>query len=71
MVLTAGFFMRYKRSVNIEKEIAKYDLDTLPIELLKEAKVNGFSDEQISRIMNMAMKKMFIKKKSSRYNKGI
>src|ERR1044071_9685087 len=34
----------------IEKEIAKYDLDTLPIELLREAKVNGFSDEQISRI---------------------
>ena len=24
----------------------------LPLELLREAKVNGFSDEQISRIMN-------------------
>lgn len=30
--------------------MAKYDLDTLPLELLREAKVNGFSDEQISRI---------------------
>ncbi|HEX5652954.1 MAG TPA: carbamoyl-phosphate synthase large subunit [Chitinophagaceae bacterium] len=35
---------------NIEKELAKYDLDNLPLELLREAKVNGFSDEQISRI---------------------
>jgi len=35
---------------NIEKEIAKYSLDTLPNELLKEAKKNGFSDEQIAKI---------------------
>ena len=28
MVLIAGFFMRYKRSAIIEKEIAKYELDT-------------------------------------------
>ncbi|MDB5232653.1 MAG: carbamoyl-phosphate synthase large chain [Chitinophagaceae bacterium] len=36
---------------NIEKEIAKYSLDSMPLELLKEAKRNGFSDEQISRIL--------------------
>ncbi|HUM97148.1 MAG TPA: carbamoyl-phosphate synthase large subunit [Chitinophagaceae bacterium] len=35
---------------NLEKEIAKYDLNDLPIDLLKEAKIMGFSDEQISRI---------------------
>ncbi len=35
----------------IEKEIALYDLDTLPLDLLREAKVNGFSDEQISKIL--------------------
>jgi len=44
------FLYEIQKICNIEKEIAKYDLDTLPIELLKEAKVNGFSDEQISRI---------------------
>ena len=44
------FLYEIQKLVNIEKEIAKYDLDTLPIELLREAKVNGFSDEQISRI---------------------
>lgn len=38
--------------VNMEKEIAKYKLTTLPDELLKEAKFLGFSDQQISIIMN-------------------
>lgn len=36
----------------IEKEIAQYTLDTLPVDLLKEAKTNGFSDEQIARILS-------------------
>ena len=44
------FLYEIQKIVNIEKEIAKHDLDTLPVELLQEAKVNGFSDEQISRI---------------------
>ena len=44
------FIYEIQKIVNIEKEIAKYDLDNLPIELLREAKMNGFSDEQISRI---------------------
>jgi carbamoyl-phosphate synthase large subunit len=44
------FLYEIQKLVNIEKEIAKYDLSNLPIELLREAKVNGFSDEQISRI---------------------
>lgn len=45
------FLYEIQKIVNIEKEIAKFDLDNLPIELLTEAKVNGFSDEQISRIL--------------------
>lgn len=36
----------------IEKDIAQYTLETLPVELLKEAKTNGFSDEQIARILS-------------------
>jgi carbamoyl-phosphate synthase large subunit len=45
------FINEIKKIVDIEKEIAKYKTATLPVELLKEAKFNGFSDEQISRIM--------------------
>jgi carbamoyl-phosphate synthase large subunit len=34
-----------------EKEIKKYKMDTLPVELLREAKTLGFSDTQIATIM--------------------
>jgi carbamoyl-phosphate synthase large subunit len=46
------FLYEIQKICELEKKIAKYKLNTLPTELLKEAKVNGFSDEQISRIMN-------------------
>jgi len=36
----------------IEKQLAEHTLDTLPFELFKEAKKNGFGDEQISRILH-------------------
>ena len=52
MALIAGLFTRFRRYAHLEKEIAKYKLDTLPVELLSEAKMHGFSDEQICRIMN-------------------
>jgi len=45
------FIYEIQKICNIEKELEKYDLDSLPAELLREAKVNGFSDEQISRIL--------------------
>ncbi len=44
------FLYEIQKLCNLEKEISKYDLNDLPLELLREAKVNGFSDEQISRI---------------------
>ncbi|MEO5946563.1 MAG: carbamoyl-phosphate synthase large subunit [Chitinophagaceae bacterium] len=46
------FLYEIQKIVNLEKEMEKYDLNDLPLELLREAKVNGFSDEQISRITN-------------------
>ncbi len=45
------FLYQVQKICDIEKEIANYTLETLPTELLKEAKKNGFGDEQISRIM--------------------
>ncbi len=46
------FLIEIKKLCDIEKEIEKYKIDTLPTELLRKAKHNGFSDEQIVRIMN-------------------
>ncbi len=45
------FVYQIQNICNIEKELGKYSLDNLPVELLKEAKKNGFGDEQISRIL--------------------
>lgn len=36
----------------IEKDLSKYTIDSLPEELLREAKVNGFADVQIAKILH-------------------
>ena len=45
------FIYQIQNICTIEKQLARYSLDTLPAELLKEAKKNGFGDEQIARIL--------------------
>ncbi|MBA2761613.1 MAG: carbamoyl-phosphate synthase large subunit [Segetibacter sp.] len=45
------FLYEIQKICNIEKELANYWLEELPVELLKQAKIHGFSDEQISRII--------------------
>ncbi len=46
------FIYQIQKIVDIEKKIAGYNGKDLPDELLREAKFNGFSDEQICRIIN-------------------
>ncbi|HRE50629.1 MAG TPA: carbamoyl-phosphate synthase large subunit [Flavitalea sp.] len=46
------FLYEIQKICAMEKELANYKLDTLPLDLLKDAKRLGFSDEQICRIMN-------------------
>src|ERR1051326_7359846 len=57
------FIYEIQKICNIEKEIGKYDLDTLPADLLREAKVNGFSDEQINRILQHGEEEEIYKKR--------
>jgi carbamoyl-phosphate synthase large subunit len=45
------FIYEIQKICNIEKELSNYWLEDLPLELLKKAKVHGFSDEQIARII--------------------
>jgi len=45
------FLYQIQKLCVIEKEIAHHRLETLPDDLLKEAKKNGFSDAQISKIL--------------------
>ncbi len=46
------FVYQIQQICKIEKELAKYTIDTLPEELLREAKVNGFADVQIAKILH-------------------
>lgn len=57
------FLFEIQKIVNMEKQLAKYNIDTLPLELLREAKVNGFSDEQISRIIGHGNEEDIYKKR--------
>ena len=45
------FIYQIQKICDCEKEIAKYNISSLPNDLLREAKQLGFSDEQICRIM--------------------
>ncbi len=46
------FIYQIQLICNMEKELAKYSITTIPDDLLKDAKKNGFSDEQIARILH-------------------
>jgi carbamoyl-phosphate synthase large subunit len=45
------FIYQIQDIVNIEKELSKHDMKSLPEDLLRNAKRMGFGDEQICRIM--------------------
>ncbi|HEX8357506.1 MAG TPA: carbamoyl-phosphate synthase large subunit [Segetibacter sp.] len=59
------FLFQVQKICDIEKQIAKYTIETLPEDLIKEAKKNGFGDEQISRIMrNCTEEQVYEKRKA-------
>ncbi len=45
------FIYEIQKICNIEKELENYWQEDLPADLLKKAKIHGFSDEQIARII--------------------
>jgi carbamoyl-phosphate synthase large subunit len=59
------FLNEINKICEMEKQLAKYKLATLPIELLKDAKKLGFSDEQICRIMNDGTDEELYKKRKA------
>jgi carbamoyl-phosphate synthase large subunit len=59
------FINEVQKIVDIEKQIAKYKIDTLPLPLLSDAKQFGFSDQQISLIMQDANDELIYEKRKS------
>src|SRR3989344_8784289 len=45
------FLHKLKNVVETEKELSQYDISSVPKELLKQAKQQGFSDFQIAKII--------------------
>jgi carbamoyl-phosphate synthase large subunit len=45
------FLYEIQKICNIEKQLGNYWLEELPLDLIRKAKVHGFSDEQIARII--------------------
>lgn len=59
------FLYQIQKICDLEKQISKYTIENLPEDLLKEAKKNGFGDEQISRIMrNCTEEQVYEKRKA-------
>ncbi|TDH26255.1 carbamoyl-phosphate synthase large subunit [Segetibacter sp. 3557_3] len=59
------FLYQIQKICDIEKDINTYTIETLPADLLKEAKKNGFGDEQIARIMrNCTQDQVYEKRKA-------
>jgi carbamoyl-phosphate synthase large subunit len=45
------FLYQIQNICNLEKQLAEYNLDTLPADILKQAKKEGFSDVQIAKVL--------------------
>jgi carbamoyl-phosphate synthase large subunit len=59
------FIYQIRELCKMEQEIGKYNITTLPKELMKEAKQQGFSDEQLARIMrNCTADEVYEKRKA-------
>jgi carbamoyl-phosphate synthase large subunit len=59
------FLYQIQKICDLEKEVGNYTIETLPEDLLKDAKKNGFSDEQIARIMrNCTEEQVYQKRKA-------
>ncbi|MBM3431500.1 MAG: carbamoyl-phosphate synthase large subunit [Bacteroidetes bacterium] len=59
------FLFEIQKIVQIEKELADFSAETLPTELLRKAKVHGFSDEQIARILKSGTEDVIYEKRKA------
>ena len=56
------FLKQYEELYSLEKEISNYKIDTLPKELLLEAKQKGFADRQIAHMMGCLESQVYNKR---------
>src|SRR5687768_4806051 len=59
------FVHEVQKIVDVEKELSHHKIDNLPMDLLKRAKILGFSDQQISLIMQDASDEIIYEKRKA------
>jgi carbamoyl-phosphate synthase large subunit len=59
------FLYEIQKICNIEKQLSNYWLEDLPLDLLKQAKIHGFSDEQIARLITDGSEEEVYEKRKS------
>ena len=55
--------------IDLEKEIQKHKLDTLPAELMREAKEKGYADRQIAHLLSCLESQVYQKRKDMGINR--
>lgn len=63
------FLDQIQQLVSVEREIAKYTIDTIPKLLLLEAKQNGFADRQIAHLMNCLESEVYARREDESINR--
>lgn len=63
------FLRQYQELYLLEKEMAKYTIDTIPRELLLEAKQKGYGDRQIAHTLNCVESMVYKKREELNINR--
>ena len=67
--IDAWFLNQIEELVELEREIEKYTLDTLPRELMLEAKQKGYADRQVAHLLRCLESKVHAKRKNMNINR--
>jgi len=63
------FLNQIEAMVQLEREIEKFNLDTIPRDLLYEAKQKGYADRQIAHLLNCLESQIYSKRKELSINR--
>ncbi|MEM9674124.1 MAG: carbamoyl-phosphate synthase large subunit [Bacteroidota bacterium] len=63
------FLRQIEELIEVEKEIQKYSLDTLPADVMREAKEKGYADRQIAHLLDCLESEVHSKRKEMGINR--
>ena len=63
------FLLQIEELIELEKEIGKYEIDTLPVSLMRTAKEKGYADRQIAHLLKCLESEVHKKRKEMNINR--